>query len=238
MILVSPAYLSVDHEGSRIEEGSHWQETQSVTYKPWSLTHQYVTSSLWSWYLQLICAWIMKAAELKRAVTGRRHNSCPNVLGDQSFGSLWRYVDSLWWSECNFFTQCHDSRVSCHDVQNSGAIIYWKLDENKLNIPSNLNYGGETFLNFLSFVWSTYICYTVLPMSVYWLTAPQCVSPELQCVSPSPLELTNWWMWHLACDSGILISLALSGSWWQWNWRGHSMAWYSVSLSPSVFGML
>ena len=50
------------------------------------------------------------------------------------------------------FYTCHDRKVSCHDVQNSGAIIYWKLDENKLNIPSNLNYGGETFLNFSSFV--------------------------------------------------------------------------------------
>ena len=30
MILVSTAYLSVDHEGSRIEEGSHWHDTQSA----------------------------------------------------------------------------------------------------------------------------------------------------------------------------------------------------------------
>ena len=74
MILVSPAYLSVDHEGSGIEEDSQWQETQSVTYKPSALAHWYVTSILWSWYLQVICLWIIKAAELKKTVTGRRHS--------------------------------------------------------------------------------------------------------------------------------------------------------------------
>ena len=31
MIVVTTAYLSVDHEGSGIEEDSHWQETQSAT---------------------------------------------------------------------------------------------------------------------------------------------------------------------------------------------------------------
>ena len=36
MILVSTAYLSVDHEGSRIEEDSHWHDTQSA-YIPVSL---------------------------------------------------------------------------------------------------------------------------------------------------------------------------------------------------------
>ena len=35
MILISTAYLSVDHEGSRIEEGSNWQETQIMSQCPW-----------------------------------------------------------------------------------------------------------------------------------------------------------------------------------------------------------
>ena len=38
MILVTSAYLPVNHEGIRIEKNSHWQETQSVTYKPPALT--------------------------------------------------------------------------------------------------------------------------------------------------------------------------------------------------------
>ena len=46
MILVSTTHLSVNHEGSRITEDSHWHETQSVTYKPSALTHRYVTYSL------------------------------------------------------------------------------------------------------------------------------------------------------------------------------------------------
>ena len=87
----------------------------------------YVTSSLWSWYLQLIYLWIMKTVELERAVTGRRH------------------------------------------------------------------------------------------------------SLQLRNHQLSPI-----YMWHPAYDPGI-YSLSICGSWRQQNWRGQSLAWYSVSLHPSVF---
>ena len=176
----------------------HW------SYVFLALTPWYVTACLWSWYLHLICLWIMKAAELKRTVTGRRHSLCPNVIGDQSFGSLWRYVDSLWGSECISISL----RMPWQRSFMSWCAKFWGnhlfevgWEQTKVSIQFELWWRNISELFIICLINMIILCYTVLPKVVYWLTEPQCVSPSF-------LETTTWWMWHLACYPRILISLA------------------------------